>query len=169
MINRIVESVTKDLEDTVDKKKRGSSKESTVATGLRSLASGELYKTAFGTRQRGDQRNTSDRRTGERRNRRRYSAVERVIRRATGTLRSRKKSITVAGDKVRQAVAGATPEQKAQMKKEYDASTKVVKSWSKKKDGRAGRDGDGDGKKNEGTELTYLTIADLIAEALDII
>lgn len=164
MIDRIVEAVTKELQKHASGENKKGSKETAVGSAIRDFGRNiQLARSVRGgskspdTRAKDDDppttqtktdsgdRRSSQRRSGPRRSRRTWTAAERIIRRATGTTGGG----TVSGKQLKKAVKSATPEQKRQMKIEYDKTTKITKGWKKKKDGRAGRDGDGDGKKNE--------------------
>lgn len=165
MIDRIVEAVTKELQRHASGENKKGSKETAVGSAIRDFGRNiQLGRYVKGGEKVKDQRrkqpqtqasdtstttDSNDRRSGESRrgggrDGRIWTTAERVIRRATGTTGGG----TVSGGQLKKAVKGATRQQKRQMKIEYDKTTKVTKGW-KKKDGRAGRDGDGDGKKNE--------------------
>jgi hypothetical protein len=170
MIDRIVEAVTKELQRHASGENKKDSKETAVGSAIRDFGRNiQLANLAVrgrrkspGTRATDNDQDadeppatqtktdSGDRRSNQRRarpRRRTWTAAERIVRRATGTIGGG----TVSGGQVKKAVKAATPQQKRQMKIEYDKTTKITKGWKKKKkkDGRAGRDGDGDGKKNE--------------------
>ena len=163
MIDRIVESVTKELEKHASGESKTGSKETAVGSAIRDFGRQVQFRKiaipqrTSGSRE-GDKRqqeepesqskpqtDSKDRRSGQRRQRprrRTWSTAERILRRATGT------TGRISGRKAKRTLRRASREQKRQMKAEYDKTTTIIKGW-KKKDGRAGRDGDGDGKKNE--------------------
>ena len=163
MIDRIVESVTKELEKHASGESKKGSKETAVGSAIRDFGRQVQFRNVVlrqptkGQRA-GDEKppvdepqskpktDSKDRRSGQRRQtprRRTWSTAERILRRATGTTGS------ISGKKAGRVLRSASPKQKRQMKAEYDKTTTIIKGWKKKKDGRAGRDGDGDGKKNE--------------------
>ena len=160
MIDRIVESVTKELERHASGESKKGSKETAVGSAIRDYGRQvqfrSVYKGEITPNQRKQQPSTEteskpktdskDRRSGQRRQtsrRRTWSTAERILRRATGTTGS------ISGKKAGRVLRSASPKQKRQMKAEYDKTTTIIKGWKKKKDGRAGLVGDRDGKKNE--------------------
>ena len=142
MIDRIVESVTKELERHASGESKKGSKETAVGSAIRDLGRQVQFRRVYKGERTPDQRkqadepqskpqtDSKDRRSGQRRQRSRrrtWSTAERILRRATGT------TGRISGRKAGRVLRSASPKQKRQMKAEYDKTTTIIKGWKKKK------------------------------------
>jgi hypothetical protein len=146
MIDRIVESVTKELERHASGESKKGSKETAVGSAIRDLGRQVQFRRVYKGERTPDQRkqtepesqskpqtDSKDRRSGQRRQRSRrrtWSTAERILRRATGT------TGRISGRKAGRVLRSASPKQKRQMKAEYDKTTTIIKGWKKKKDSK---------------------------------
>ena len=130
MINRIVESVTGQLEkDSEEKKKSGPG----IVRGAIRTAIGAKIAQAAGAFDALRGSGVGERRKNPERGSRRYGRIERAIRRRRGTLDKPNEPLFVTGKQFKKSMKKASKGEKQAMARDYDATTPYHKRVNRKK------------------------------------
>lgn len=130
MINRIVESVTGQLEkDSEEKKKSGPG---AIRGAIRTAIGAKIASAAGAFDSLRSRVGLGDRRKDPTRQRK-YGRIERAIRRRRGTLDKPDEPLFATGKQLKQAVQGASRKQKRAMQRDFDATTPYHNRVNRKK------------------------------------
>lgn len=130
MINRIVESVTGQLEkDSEEKKKSGPG---SIRGAIRTAIGAKIASAAGAFDSLRSRAGLGDRRRDPRRGRR-YGRIERAIRRTRGTLDKPDTPLFATGKQLKQVIQRASKQEKQAMQRDFDATTPYHKRVNRKK------------------------------------